>query len=94
MPASATTLRRRKQVMPSFVRHALDETGLMPAYQARPRYQQNDYLGWIADGKQEETRERRLNQMLTELKHGKLYMNMSWTPRTRRSVGLSGDSSP
>jgi hypothetical protein len=37
--------------MPSFVRKALTENGVMEAYRLRPAYQRNDYLGWIARAK-------------------------------------------
>ncbi|CAM5381458.1 hypothetical protein MAUB1S_06514 [Mycolicibacterium aubagnense] len=64
--------------MPEDVRVALDQNGLGAAYAARPDYQQNDYLGWISRAKREETRLKRLNQMLDELKRGGVYMNMAW----------------
>jgi len=69
--------------MPDGVRDALEARGLMDAYRARPPYQQNDYLGWIARAKLEATREKRLNQMLDELEGGKLYMKMPWRPRNK-----------
>jgi hypothetical protein len=62
------------------VREALEERGLMEAYRSRPPYQQNDYLGWIEQAKQPETREKRLNQMLDELEQGDVYMRMAWRP--------------
>jgi hypothetical protein len=37
-----------------------------------------DYIGWITRAKREETKQKRLNQMLEELEGGKLYMNMKW----------------
>jgi uncharacterized protein YdeI (YjbR/CyaY-like superfamily) len=70
--------------MPAFVRSALDEGGLMEAYNERPPYQKNDYLGWIARAKLEATKLKRLNQMLDELQDGRLYMNMAWKPRAER----------
>jgi hypothetical protein len=72
-----TSLRRARHSMPAFVRKALAEHGLMDAYKARPAYQKNDYLGWINSARLETTRQRRLNQMLSELKGGKKYMNMA-----------------
>jgi uncharacterized protein YdeI (YjbR/CyaY-like superfamily) len=71
--------RRERHSMPAFVRDALNEHGLMEAYKARPAYQKNDYLGWIKSAKQEATRQKRLNQMLSELKGGKTYMKMAWS---------------
>jgi hypothetical protein len=70
--------------MPMFVRLALNERGLMAAYGARPPYQRNDYLGWIAQAKLAATKIRRLDQMLDELEDGTLYMNMAWKPRAQR----------
>ena len=64
--------------MPDFIRDALHDQRLMDAYHARPAYQQNDYIGWITRAKLETTRQKRLNQMLDELKGEKLYMNMEW----------------
>jgi uncharacterized protein YdeI (YjbR/CyaY-like superfamily) len=69
--------------MPDEVRRAIEERGLMDAYRARPAYQRNDYLGWIARAKEPETRGRRLAQMLDELAAGDLYMRMAWRPRRR-----------
>lgn len=67
--------------MPAFVRDALIERGLMDAYSARPPYQRNDYVGWIARAKREETRQRRLDQMLAELGSGDRYMKMAYRGR-------------
>jgi len=72
------TLKRDRNPMPDFVRSALSGEGLMAAYEARPDYQKNDYLWWISSSKREETRQRRLRQMLDELKRGDVYMNMAW----------------
>lgn len=62
--------------MPPFVRDALVERGLVAAYDSRPAYQQNDYVGWITRAKRIETQQRRLDQMLDELERGDRYMNM------------------
>jgi uncharacterized protein YdeI (YjbR/CyaY-like superfamily) len=67
--------------MPDFVRQALEDSGLMDAYNARPPYQRNDWLGWIARAKKEETRQKRLASMLRELEQGHGYMGMDWRPR-------------
>jgi uncharacterized protein YdeI (YjbR/CyaY-like superfamily) len=53
----------------------------MKEYRARPAYQQNDYLGWINRAKRDQTRQRRLGQMLAELARGDRYMKMVWRPR-------------
>jgi len=73
------SLKRARNTMPAFVRNALADKGLMDAYKARPAYQKNDYLGWIKNAKLEATRQKRLAQMLSELKGGKKYMNMAWS---------------
>ena len=70
--------RRPRHPMPGFVRDALDAHGLREAYDARPPYQRNDYLGWIVRAKREDTRQRRLAQMLGELRRGDIYMKMAW----------------
>ncbi len=72
-------LKRPRQSMPAHVRNALDDRGLMDAYKARPAYQKNDYLAWIKGAKLENTREKRLKQMLSELESGNTYMNMAWS---------------
>ena len=79
MATKKSTLKRAKNPMPAYVREMLNEQGLMDAYRARPPYQQNDYLGWIGRAKLNATRKKRLDQMITELKGGKKYMNMAWS---------------
>lgn len=64
--------------MPTFVREALEAKGLMVTYEARPPYQRNDYLGRIAQAKLPATQQKRLAQMLDELKRGDVYMKMAW----------------
>ncbi len=71
-------LKRDINPMPAFVRAALTERRLTGAFDARPAYQRNDYLGWIAGPKREETRQKRLKQMLDELERGDVYMKMAW----------------
>lgn len=70
-------MQRPKHPMPGFVKKALQERGLLAAYQQRPAYQQNDYIGWINSAKRQETKEKRLAQMLDELEAGGVYMNMA-----------------
>ncbi|MEO8335193.1 MAG: YdeI/OmpD-associated family protein [bacterium] len=71
-------LKRPVNRMPAWIRQALVDTGLMERYRSRPPYQRNDYLGWIIHPKLEATRERHLEQMLSELKRGDHYMGMPW----------------
>jgi uncharacterized protein YdeI (YjbR/CyaY-like superfamily) len=70
--------------MPEFVRTSLVEAGLMEAYRDRPPYQRNDYVGWITRAKRDETKRKRLAQMLEELEAGDVYMKMSYQPKRRR----------
>ena len=72
--------RRPPQPMPKAVLDALEAHGLLADYEARPFYQRNDYLAWIARAKRAETRERRLAQMLDELEQGGVYMKMAHAP--------------
>ncbi len=72
------TLRRDLNPMPDDVRQALEARGLVNAYEGRPPFQRNDYLGWIARARKPETRQKRLAQMLDELEDGDIYMKMRW----------------
>ncbi len=81
MATDFSRLKRKRQPMPSDVRAALEQRGLMAAYKLRPAYQQNDYIGWIVRSARPATRQKRLKQMLDELKRGGVYMNMKWKPR-------------
>ena len=76
MSSNFTNLKRPRYPVPDFVRMALKDRGLMNDYRDRPAYQQNDYIGWITRAKREETRIKRLNQMLDELEKGGVYMKM------------------
>ncbi|RME14098.1 MAG: hypothetical protein D6801_09855 [Alphaproteobacteria bacterium] len=75
-------LKRPLNPMPEDVAARLAESGLEAAFAARPDYQRNDYLGWIARARRPDTREKRIRQMLDELAGGWLYMKMAW--RTSR----------
>jgi len=76
-----SALHRPANPMPPAVRRELQDRGLMAAFEARPPYQRNDWLGWIARAKRPETRARRLASMLAELEAGHGYMGMDWRPR-------------
>jgi uncharacterized protein YdeI (YjbR/CyaY-like superfamily) len=76
------TLKRPLNPLPAFVREALETKNLTAAYEARPQYQRNDYLGWIARAKLPATQQKRLAQMLDELKRGDVYMKMAWRGKT------------
>ena len=67
--------------MPAYVREALLRENLMDAFEKRPPYQRNDYLGWIARAQRPATREKRMAQMLDELASGDRYMNMEYNAK-------------
>lgn len=69
--------------MPKDVAELLDDRGLVEAYETRPYYQRNDYLGWIGRAKRNETRQKRIDQMLDELEIGGVYMGMDHSPSRR-----------
>ncbi len=77
-------LKRERYVMPDYFRRALEEYGVWEDYQSRPAYQQNDYIGWIERAKRPQTRDKRLRQMLAELKQGGIYMNMKHAASAKR----------
>jgi uncharacterized protein YdeI (YjbR/CyaY-like superfamily) len=69
--------------MPADIRSALSKGGVVKDYAARPHYQRNDYVGWIARSKQPETRTKRIRQMVAELKMGGVYMGMKHAPSAK-----------
>ena len=84
MSTDFSNLKRPRHPMPDFVKRTLEERGLMGAYKERPAYQQNDYIGWINQAKRQETKEKRLHQMLDELEMGGVYMNIEH-PASRKT---------
>jgi uncharacterized protein YdeI (YjbR/CyaY-like superfamily) len=64
--------------MPADVGERLESSGTRTAYDERPAYQRNDYLMWISETKTSETRDKRIRQMIDELKRGDVYMKMAW----------------
>ncbi len=74
-------LKRDIQPMPEFVANSLRNANLDQAYLSRPAYQRNDYLAWINRAVRDATKQKRLDQMLSELKAGNVYMKMKWNPR-------------
>ncbi|MFC1661517.1 YdeI/OmpD-associated family protein [Gemmatimonadota bacterium] len=71
-------LRRPLNPMPEWVKAALESQSLMAAFEGRPPYQRNEYLGWVSRAKRPETREKRLLQMLEELRTGDRYIKMPY----------------
>lgn len=83
MTTDHSRLTRARHPMPEFVESALKKRGLTEAYRERPAYQQNDYLGWINQARRQDTREKRLQQMLDELAKGGVYMKMAHPPSAK-----------
>ncbi len=73
-----SALKRERYPMPDYIKQALLDENLMEKYLRRPPYQQNDYIGWITRAKRQETKDKRLSQMLSELKAGDKYMGMDY----------------
>ena len=76
MATDYSKLKRKRHPVPEFIKVALENRGLMSDYRGRPAYQQNDYIGWIEQAKKQQTKEKRLAQMLEELELGGVYMKM------------------
>lgn len=77
----ASRLKREIHRVPNRIRKALVDNSLLDAYKERPPYQQNDYIGWITHAKLEATKQKRILEMLGELKNGDCYRKMVWKPR-------------
>lgn len=70
---------RPRHSMPDDIKQLLLKEDLLNIYNSRPPYQKNDYLAWILTAKRAETRAKRLNQMIEELKCGTLYMGRPYS---------------
>jgi hypothetical protein len=81
----ANAKKRPRHKMPAGVKAALSERGVLAAYNARPAYQRNDYLGWIAMGERAETKAKRTAQMLGELERGGVYMGMKHAASAKKT---------
>jgi Bacteriocin-protection, YdeI or OmpD-Associated len=89
LPRRKTMPPRPRYEMPDFIQDALHKRGLMEAYLARPPYQRNDYIGWITRARLNATKQKRLRQMLDELKKGDVYMKMEWKKNIHSEVNIS-----
>ena len=66
--------------MPGNVRGALAKKQLIDTFLARPDYQRNGYLKWIATAAGPTAKQQRIDQMVAELENGKLFQGEAWTP--------------
>jgi uncharacterized protein YdhG (YjbR/CyaY superfamily) len=90
MASDVSHLKRPRYPIPDFVREELMENNLTEAYLSRPPYQQNDYIGWIDHAKQDNTKQKRLAQMIDELKRGDTYMKMAYRPKVTKEEANIG----
>ena len=73
-------MKRQRYDMPQYIEEQLLSHGVMEDYLQRPSYQRNDYIGWIERAKRKETKNKRIKQMLEELKKGGVYMKINHPP--------------
>lgn len=73
--------------MPDDVAALLSGRRLREAYDERPAYQRNDYLGWIGRARTPATHDKRLSTMLDELARGGVYMGMDHAPSRKNRDG-------
>jgi len=81
-----TAARYHRKPMPKYIKHALTKKGLMKKYLERPEAQQSDYIGWIEGAGKEDEQDKRLNQMLDELKVGEAHQQEKAAPQTGERV--------
>ena len=76
---------RIRYPMPDDVAKALMAAEVRRQYDVRPNYQRNDYVGWIDRARTVQTREKRIAQMIDELRSGGVYMKMPH-PASARTI--------
>lgn len=67
---------RERNPMPDDLMAVLKSANVLADFEARPAYQRNDYVGWITRAARDETRQKRITQMIDELRRGGVYMKM------------------
>ena len=70
--------------MPPPVRQALVKVGLTARCREHPADQHNDYLSWIGQAKRPETKQKRLAEMLDDLRCGDRYRGMLYNSGRKR----------
>jgi uncharacterized protein YdeI (YjbR/CyaY-like superfamily) len=70
---------KTQQPMPGNVKGALAKRKLTEAYEARPQYQQQEYLKWIAAAAGPTAKQKRIDQMLEEIEKGGVFKGEPWT---------------
>jgi uncharacterized protein YdeI (YjbR/CyaY-like superfamily) len=82
---AAAPKKRPRHPLPASVKLALRKRGVLGAYNERPAYQRNDYLGWIDAAHRDETKAKRMTQMVSELEQGGVYMGMKHAASAKRA---------
>ena len=85
MSKDFSKLTREIVTLPDDIEMVLRTHHVFDEYKKRPAYQQNDYISWIKRAKREETREKRVTQMVEELKLGGVYMKMEHKASLKKS---------
>lgn len=68
---------RASNPLPSDVKRLLKQAVLLDHFHQRPPYQRRDYINWLAQAKRPETRAKRIETMIDDLRSGR-YMKMKW----------------
>jgi len=76
--------RAERRSMPEDVRAALSEADLAADFESRPGYQRNDYLWFIEESRDAETRSDRIRLLLSELAGGEVFLGMEYRPSPGR----------
>jgi uncharacterized protein YdeI (YjbR/CyaY-like superfamily) len=63
-------------VLPDYIKSILKKEGLLGKYEEQIYTYRKGYRQWIEEAKQEATKQKRIEQMVREVKEGKKYMNM------------------
>lgn len=71
-------------VLPLYIKKALQQSKLLDAFEKQIYTYRKGYVHWIEQAKQEETKQRRIAQMLREVKSGKEYMGMQRAPSRKK----------
>src|SRR4051812_43556158 len=67
------------QPMPGQVKGALAKRNLLDTYIARPQYQKDDYLKWVAAAAGPTEKQKRIDQLVDEIEKGNVFKGEPWT---------------
>lgn len=80
---SERNLKTELNTIHDFIKDRLVKENVLDKYNKRPAYQRNQYIDWITSAKRETTKEKRLNQMIDELKVGDSFRGEKYNPKKR-----------